>query len=83
MSQNRWHSPLFSLIPYQKIIFTKKKLKLKVYITASTGRHVKCVKYSSFPWPLVVAAHDLMISFSMINKDQWQKNLLEYIHHGL
>ena len=44
---------------------------------------MKCMKYSSFPWPLVVAANDLVISFSVINKDQWQTNLLEYIHHGL
>jgi len=51
---------------FSKNYFYKKKLKLKMYITASTGRHVKCVKYKSFPWPLVVAAHDLMISFSMI-----------------
>jgi len=46
-----------------KKLFLQKYIRLKIYINASTGRHGKFMKYTSFPWPLVVAAHNLKLKF--------------------
>jgi hypothetical protein len=49
---------LFSLIPSQKL-FLNKTITLKIGNPESTGSHGKYMKYFSFPWPAMMAAHDL------------------------
>jgi hypothetical protein len=48
---------LFSLIHSKKTVLTK-KAEEKIDSSASTGSHGKYMKYVSFPWSPVVAAHD-------------------------
>ena len=41
---------------FVSVIFSKKILTFKIGSVVSTERQGKCMKYVSFPWPLVVAA---------------------------
>jgi len=41
------------------MLFLTKLIKLKIDSAASAGGQEKYTKYIHFPWPTVVAAHDL------------------------
>jgi hypothetical protein len=67
MIRHWWQTPLFSLIPSQKLIFNKKKLTLKFNNAAQADTKGSLTFFMYFPWPPLKVGLSISTFFSLFN----------------